>query len=212
LDVTGLDSLGVSKLLGYYASLDFLPKRCFSTGANGFSSNLQNSETMSFFSGRLYKIKADCGHMTWRKAKVHAFGTSCATELPIEAGHTPYCHACIEKMAIRCAWCGKPIFIGDPVTLYTPAKPDFKIPEHAVRYSADPIRLVGCLRMDCAESGADRTGFWMPPGKVMRVMSPIEQMLATGNPVIVNDLGDFREAVETTGKHASPNGTPETPG
>ncbi|NTW88760.1 MAG: hypothetical protein HGB26_06475, partial [Desulfobulbaceae bacterium] len=131
------------------------------------------------------------------KDRVHAYGGSCKTRLPFENNHTPYCHACIKKMAIRCAWCGKPIFIGDPVTLYSPSK-GFEIPEYAVRYSEDPLRLVGCLRWDCADSGIDRSGFWMPPGEVMRVMSPIEQVLATGTAAIVSDVNDMREAIETT--------------
>ncbi|NTW30199.1 MAG: hypothetical protein HGA33_02895 [Candidatus Moranbacteria bacterium] len=104
-------------------------------------------------------------------------------------------------MAIRCAWCGKPIFIGDPVTLYSPNE-GFEIPEYAVRYSEDPLRLVGCLRWDCADSGIDRSGFWMPPGEVMRVMSPIEQVLATGTAAIVSDVNDMSEAIETTTRFA----------
>ena len=101
-------------------------------------------------------------------------------------------------MAIRCAWCGKPIFIGDPVTLYSSAEKNFQIPEYAVRYSENPIKLVGCMRWDCAETGADRCGFWLPPGVVHRVLSPIEQMMATGTVVVVADVGDMREAIETT--------------
>ena len=41
----------------------------------------------------------------------------------------PYCLDCAEKMTIICPWCGKPIFVGDYVTLYTPIDPNFKIPE-----------------------------------------------------------------------------------
>ena len=157
---------------------------------------------MPIFAGRIYRIMADCGHKTWLKARVRAYGESCKTRLPFETNnHTPYCHACIEKMAIRCAWCGKPIFIGDPVTLYSPNK-GFEIPEYAVRYSEDPLRLVGCLRWDCADSGIDRSGFWIPPGEVMWVMSPIEQVLATGTAAIVSDVNDMREAIETTTRFA----------
>ncbi len=42
----------------------------------------------------------------------------------------------------------------------------------------------------------------MPPGQVMRVMNPIEQMMATGTAVVVNDLGDMHEAIETTKKYS----------
>ncbi|NTW14626.1 MAG: hypothetical protein HGA31_06425 [Candidatus Moranbacteria bacterium] len=162
---------------------------------------------MSIFAGRLYPITADCGHKTWLKGRVHAHDEFCVTRIPITDGHTPYCHACLEKMAIRCAWCGKPIFVGDPITLYSPKK-GFEIPDYAIRYSEDPLTLVGCLRWDCAESGMDRSGFWMPPGQVVRVMNAYEQIMATGTAVVVNDLGDFKEAVETTRKHAPPEEQP----
>jgi hypothetical protein len=49
-------------------------------------------------------------------------------------------------MTITCPWCGKPILIGDYVTLYTPSDPNFKIPEGAVVYSENPLQLVGCQR------------------------------------------------------------------
>lgn len=76
-----------------------------------------------------------CGHRTRRKGKVSAFGRTITTEMPMNKS-TPvdYCLRCIGKMAIRCAWCGEPIFIGDPITLYTP-RGDFKVPEHTVVYS-----------------------------------------------------------------------------
>lgn len=85
--------------------------------------------------------------------------------------------------------------IGDPVTLYTPMKKDFEIPKHAVVYNKDPLQLVGCLRWDCAECGGDRSGFWNYPGKVERVLSPIEIALATGKTVIVNNLTNRDEVI-----------------
>ena len=103
-----------------------------------------------------------------------------------------YCLDCIGKMAIRCAWCGKPILIGDPVTLYTPEE-GAEIPKYAVRYSGDPRCLVGCLRFDCADTGADRSGFWVPPGLVKKVPSVIEMLMASQGPskvLIINNLRD----------------------
>ena len=134
------------------------------------------------------KIVADCGHETLIRDKVSAFGETITTELPIENGKTPYCHRCIEKMAIRCAWCGRPIFIGDPVTLYSPVNKNFKMPDYAIIYNKEHNSYVGCLRWDCAETSADRMGFWYPPGKVIRVPSPIEMAIQSGGPVVVNDL------------------------
>ncbi len=138
-------------------------------------------------------IMADCGHLTAVVDIVEAFGERVETRLPLKKGKTPYCHRCLEKMVIRCAWCGKAIFIGDPITLYTPIE-DFKIPDYAVIYNKDPLQLVGCLRWDCAE-GVDRAGFWYPPGKVFRVESPLERAMRTGDVVIVSDLSDFNEAI-----------------
>ena len=114
---------------------------------------------------------ANCGHKTKLHDKVFAFGESTSTQLPIKDGEIDYCHRCIEKMAIRCAWCGHTIFIGDPVTLYSPRDENFDVPEHAMVYCKDPLQLVGCLRWNCADSSADRMGFWLPPGVVHRVQS-----------------------------------------
>ncbi len=96
-------------------------------------------------------------------------------------------------MTIQCAWCGEPIFIGDPVTLYLPRYEDMEVPGHAVPYGKGAF--VGCLRWECAESGTDRVGFWYPPGIVYRVLSPIEQCLQSDEMVIIGDLGDIRQAI-----------------
>ncbi len=156
---------------------------------------------MKFFD-RLFrkKILADCGHKTLVKDWVTAFGEAVITRLPIKNGGTSYCHKCIEKMAIRCAWCGKAIFIGDAVTLYTPNR-DFQIPDYAVFFSREPIRLVGCLRWECASSGADRSGFWMPPGAVERMPSPIEMAMASTDPIVIlNDVSDRKETLDFLNK------------
>lgn len=112
-----------------------------------------------------------------------------------EDGTVDYTLDEIAAMAIRCAWCGEPIAIGDPVTLYL-ARPGIAIPPHAVRYNHQS--LVGCLGWNCAETGADRAGFWEPdpdqPGKgrVRRVPSPFEMLIANPDArfVINNNLGD----------------------
>src|SRR3989338_2816948 len=124
-----------------------------------------------------------CGHQTALKGTVRAFEDSTTTVMPSnDAGSTNYCLDCIGKMAIRCAWCAKPIFVVDPITLYTPQSQKdfgrafaaqqelpfvfdsdlgFNIPAHAVVYQLKPLQLVGCLRWECADSGADRAGFWV---------------------------------------------------
>jgi len=139
------------------------------------------------------KIIADCGHETKRKDRISSFGESAVMQLLIKKGKTPYCHRCIEKMSIRCAWCGRVIFISEPITLYIPLAKGFKIREYAVVYNKEPLQLVGCLRQGCAEMFADRSGFWLSPGKVKRVPNGIEILMehskeGKGGAVIIRDV------------------------
>lgn len=144
-------------------------------------------------------VATKCGHQTKRTGKCTSFGVSYTMQMPQnDDGSVDYCLDCIGNMAIRCAWCGDSIHIGEPITLYTPAKEDFKIPEYAGVYSLKPLRLIGCLGWDCASSGADRSGFWYPGdngrGGVRRVASPIEIAFGTGVVGITQDLGSMKEA------------------
>jgi len=140
-----------------------------------------------------------CGHRTKQTGKVSAFGRTIITKMPKVGDSVEYCLDCLSKMAIQCAWCGGPIFIGDSVTLFSPRDDGFKLPEHAVIYRDNPLQLVGCLRWDCAATGADRAGFWLPSkngrGYVRRVQSPYEALLATGVPsaVIISDTHNILE-------------------
>lgn len=144
------------------------------------------------------KILAQCGHETKLQDEVSAFGqTTVTTITPHKDGKVEYCHRCLEKMAICCAWCGKPIFIGDPVTLYTRRNKDFVIPSCAIIFAHDPLQLVGCLRWNCAESGADRAGFWLPPGQVYRVPTPLEIVMSGEKEILaVNNLSDIKKATK----------------
>ena len=148
--------------------------------------------------GIIFKVRkftiADCGYLTAVIDTVKAFGEKIETKLPVNKGRAPYCHRCLEKMAIRCAWCGRAIFIGELITLHTPAK-DFKIPYYAVVYSKKPLQLVGCLRRSCS-CGGDRSGFWYLPGKVLRVESPLEKAMRMGQAVVVGDISDLNEAIK----------------
>jgi hypothetical protein len=133
-----------------------------------------------------------CGHSTNTQGKFEAFGKTYAMIMPLaENGRPDYCIDCIGKMSIQCAWCGGSILIGEPITLYIPKDPS-KMPAYAVAYDADPTCFVGCLRWECGITGADRAGFWMPPGRVERVPSPIEMLMSSskGSAVIVGDLSD----------------------
>ena len=111
-----------------------------------------------------------------------------------------YCPDCIKSMCIKCAWCSGLIMVGDPVTLYSPRNKSFVPPEHAAVYNDEPLQLVGCLGWNCADTGADRAGFWVPPGKVDRVASPMEELMSRMNAgeeepvVITGDLSDPNQA------------------
>lgn len=148
--------------------------------------------------GRNYRC--GCGHAAkWKTAMViHGQGGV----YRLSDKKPKYCPACWAKAAIKCAWCGNAIMPGDAVTLYTPnPHKDFKVPDYAVMYKEKPhLQLVGCLRWDCAETGADRAGFWVMPGKVQRVASPIELVFANlenggDGIVITGDLTDPSQAI-----------------
>lgn len=127
---------------------------------------------------------AKCGHRTKLRDKVTAFGETVITKIKPKNGKIKYCHKCLEKMAIQCAWCALPIFIGDPITLYSPKDLCHdKVPDYAVIFDEKLLQLVGCSRSNCASTGADYAGFWVPgengKGKVDRIPTMIEQLLSS---------------------------------
>jgi hypothetical protein len=147
------------------------------------------------------KYLADCGHETEIIGTISKFGKE--TEISLirkENGNFGTCVQCLADATIACAWCGEPILPDRPITLYSTSDSEFKPHEGSVIYEDDEnsgvTRYVGCLRWECADSGADRQGFWVLPGKVERCISPIEQALHTGDMVIVEDLSDRNEAVQ----------------
>jgi len=129
---------------------------------------------ISNFFRDLFKITyvASCGHKCIISDELTAFGQTIIYTLPIKGGKIEYCHKCLGKMTIRCAWCGNPIFIGDFITLYRPTrKKDFVIPSWAVIYdNKKEQQLVGCQRKGCVDSNTDYCGHWLPPGKVKAVI------------------------------------------
>lgn len=168
-----------------------------------------------------------CGHHTSFVGTIHVFGHSATMAMPMNVeGATDYCLDCIEKMSIRCAWCEDPIVVGDPITLYTPKSEKdiergfdamqkrgqiefpfvieeglgFPLPDLAVVYQQKPLQVVGCLGWDCADTGADRAGFWMPgengKGMVRRVRTAFEEILAGRPFVITGDLSDPSQATD----------------
>lgn len=135
----------------------------------------------------------DCGH----KAK---WATYIEPELGVPGGlylikGLEYCPMCFVAATIRCAWCGHTIVPESPVTLYGLSRKQIP-PEHAVIYITDDDcnYLVGCLRPGCGEM-LDRQGFWVMPGKVDRVLSPLEECLGKDDLVICNDIADPSKAI-----------------
>lgn len=123
---------------------------------------------VSYVFGKTY-ISNICEHATKKIVRVkEGKKRKGFVTIPLsENGSPDYCICCMNKMAIRCAWCGESIHIGDPVTLSWPADDgSFKIPDYAVKYG-EGDQLVVCLRRGCGEYMC-RYGFWMAPGVVRK--------------------------------------------
>lgn len=137
-----------------------------------------------------------CGHETALNGTVFAHNESTKMRMPFnDQGTTNWCLDCIGKMTIKCASCGKPIWIGSPIALIVLDDSD-KIPPHAVPHEGG---FVACLRMDCGDP-CMRSGFWLPDidghGYVFRVPSPLELCLGGQGSVVVSDVGSIEEAVQ----------------
>ena len=135
---------------------------------------------------------AECGHKTKWRGIVGPYDDRREINLHSEKNGKPdYCLKCIENTTIRCAWCNEIILPNDPITLYGAENDGGFVPKKWVQiYNNDgkSTTYVGCLRWDCAETGADRAGFWRMPGKVERHPTPIEECLNSGEMVIVENL------------------------
>lgn len=106
-----------------------------------------------------------CGHYTKVVGFIHDGDEDVLLDMSRVSGAPEYCLDCLGKMSIRCGWCNMPIKVGDGITLISP-KPDYDVPETAVRYEAGHNELVGCMRMDCAPVGGF-AGYWVPPGEAL---------------------------------------------
>lgn len=145
------------------------------------------------------EINAQCGHKTkikgeirYVKAEFEDGDEETTTSLTLtlnKEGEVTHCLSCIEDASIRCTWCGGTILPDEPITLYSSAKDDFVAPVYAVEYNPDNRKkpsYVGCLRWNCADTGADVCGNWGFDKQVHRRPSPIELALTTGKPVLTN--------------------------
>lgn len=147
-----------------------------------------------------------CGHQTKLVGVINDGKEDCLMRMQVAESERPeYCLKCVGEMSIQCAWCGEPIVIGEPITLYVPRDgTGIPAPARVVPYIENgQMAYVGCLGWGCADSGADVCGRWMPPGKVERVPSPIEMMLAShanGRPcaIVVPNISRYPEGVTLT--------------
>lgn len=109
------------------------------------------------------KVASVCYHATNRASAVKFSGRKLFL---IFSKDFEYCIDCMSSMAIPCAYCKRPIFPGDPVTLYVP-----EVPPSGLLYNGSPI---GCIH--CAEMGlADAMGKWVAPGTVKIV--PFDELV-----------------------------------
>ncbi len=137
-------------------------------------------------------LKAKCGHQTKRKGSIYDEDKEKGPyEVEFTTEEPDFCLDCLRRSVIKCPWCNGPIFPGEPITLYSPEK-DFKIPDGAVVFSKELLQFVGCGR--CADTGADYSGFWIMPGKVVRKKSLIEIAAETGSAVMSNNVSGLEES------------------
>ena len=100
-----------------------------------------------------------CEHPTKRFATLEAFGDKTLTRLPRnKSGRPLYCVWCINNMSCRCADCKRAIFVGDPVRIFASRHVD--IEEHVEIFATHPLRLIGCMREDCAPATGLFSGLW----------------------------------------------------
>lgn len=93
----------------------------------------------------------------------------------------------LRSNGVKCAWCGKNIMVGMPVTLFTPAAKNFITPEHAVVYNKSPLQLVGCMRETCADTGLDVAGDLIFAGEVEKRQRASNKLLS-GAGVVLQEL------------------------
>ncbi|MBI1974759.1 MAG: hypothetical protein HYS57_00175 [Parcubacteria group bacterium] len=150
---------------------------------------------------RRYTAKI-CGHQAKRVGVVRAFG--CKRVITIR-GEPEYCYACPQQAAIQCAFCGKAIFpTEEPITLTIHDTLDrFKQIRGIKVLREKPFHVVGCMRITCSDSAADRAGFWVMPGRVEAAnIYDAAVSLRDGEGISVNDVGSISEARDMRNRSA----------
>lgn len=103
-------------------------------------------------SGRSTKL---CGYL-------RAFGQQKFIVLGLEEDGQPrYALDELEGMSIRCAFCTRPIFVEDQVTVFTRSEYGTLHPYDAVQQWISPEEWIGCSREECGNKGKIE-GYWGP--------------------------------------------------
>lgn len=143
------------------------------------------------------RVTPACGHVSALVETREIFG-ELYTDLQLPGGKdgtAEYCFDCLAGMAIQCPWCDRPIVVGYDVTLYSPKerhKDTYLSKQNIVVYSKEPLCLVGCPRVDCADTGMHYAGIWVPDaqgkGHVQRYRSGMEELMQTDAPFVLRNL------------------------
>lgn len=110
--------------------------------------------------GRTYVSKS--GKRTKRCGYASMFGQNLFIHIPLnDEGSVDYTVEEVADMAIQCTWCGRPIHIGDIVTLQKARRIDFIPPAYAVVHPTDPPQFIGCTGHRCCDDDTKPQGLWV---------------------------------------------------
>lgn len=110
-------------------------------------------------------VAMKCGHKTKRLGWLSSFGITKDYLIPFNGqDRLDYCHACLSQMSIRCGWCGEPILIGDPVTLFSLSDVNCdEAHKDAMIYKIGSMAfLIGCFDINCVSGVLYCASFWVP--------------------------------------------------
>ena len=127
---------------------------------------------LGFFLRKKYLFK--CGHFGRLKTKVTIFGKVGDYVIHTDEVGEHVCVDCFKKMVIRCPWCSRPIFPGDEVTSGPlPSGVDLHRSIVVVERQEMGHRAIGCNNWHCAKNGRIRVGVWVEPGKLEKIVQPL---------------------------------------
>ena len=118
----------------------------------------------------LFNTARICGHVAPRRDALTAFGKT----VKVVARHRlwqkepDYCPRCLEKMAIQCGACSRPIFPGDPVSVLILRKDKLPTASQVLEImNPNEVEVLCCLNDDClGDVPGGFAGHWVAPGKL----------------------------------------------